>query len=135
VPLSSVDDVPPVPPMPRQATLGISTIDLPSRGSMAISTSTPSSDTRDMLRAQEELYDLLGIPTSEKANPRRRSITGPARQSGHASVNTPYARPVSDISTPGFQTSSIPGSARLNKYYNGNNSDVMLATTIGVITS
>jgi hypothetical protein len=34
MPPSSADDVPPVPPMPRQATLGILTVDLPSRSSM-----------------------------------------------------------------------------------------------------
>lgn len=75
-----------------------------------------------MLRAQEELYDLLGISTGDiKGNfSRRRSITGPTRHSRHASINmkSPYARPISDISTPGLQTPSIPGSARLNKYYN-----------------
>ncbi|KIM92215.1 hypothetical protein PILCRDRAFT_810237 [Piloderma croceum F 1598] len=103
--------VPPVPPMPLQTSLGISTTDLPNRSSTAVSSSTPSSETRDMLRAQEELYHLLGISTGDtkRSDSRSRSVTGPIRHSRHLSTNikSPNTRPVSDISTPGFSTPSM----------------------------
>ena len=62
-----------------------------------------------MLKAQEELYDILGLYGG-----------GRPRHSRHMSIGMklPYGRPVSDLSTPGFRTSSIPGSARNNRFYN-----------------
>ena len=78
-----------------------------------------------MLKAQEELYHLLGISASDikRNDSRPRSVAGPASHSRHMSINRKlsHTRPVSDISTPGFQTSSIPASARSNRFYDGAN--------------
>lgn len=74
-----------------------------------------------MLRAQEELYHLLGISTGDikRSDSRPRSVTGPIRHSRHLSINIkpPDTRPVSDISTPGFSTPSMYGSAGSNRFY------------------
>ncbi|KAL0946187.1 hypothetical protein HGRIS_012448 [Hohenbuehelia grisea] len=54
--------VPPVPPIPKPRPLDIVT-DLPTRSSTGIWSNgvTPTSETRALAKAQEELYDMLGI--------------------------------------------------------------------------
>jgi len=134
IPSSSVADVPPVPPVPHQTTIGSPTAELSSRSSITVPYSSPLSGTTDMLRAQEDLYHLLGISAGDIKGHRSRprSISGPTRHSRHTSLNikSPYARPVSDISTPGFQTSPRPGSARFNRF--SIDDDAFLATTMGM---
>jgi hypothetical protein len=76
------------------------------------SSSIPPSVTRDMLMAQEELYDLLGISIGDtKGHSRSQSATGPTHRSSHMSMGlkSPYTRPLSDIIAPGFKPSSILG--------------------------
>jgi len=74
-----------------------------------------------MLRAQDELYHSLGISTDDikRCDSRPRSVTDPIRRLRHLSINiqSPDTRPVSDISTPGFSTPSMYGSARSNRFY------------------
>ncbi|KAK0199246.1 hypothetical protein DFS33DRAFT_1233755, partial [Desarmillaria ectypa] len=57
-----IEGFPPVPPIPRHRPNDIMT-DLPSRISTGISTDgiTPNTETRAMIRAREELCDMLGI--------------------------------------------------------------------------
>ncbi|KAG6835658.1 hypothetical protein H0H93_016058 [Arthromyces matolae] len=74
------DDLPPVPPIPRRRPEDIKT-NLPLRNSTITGGgsgefSTPNSDTRAMVRAQEELYDMLGIPMNERSR-RSRSVILP----------------------------------------------------------
>ncbi|KAG6811623.1 hypothetical protein H0H92_006587 [Tricholoma furcatifolium] len=77
---TSVDDIPPpVPPIPRRRPVDIKT-NLPLRnstltGGSTTELSTPNSETRAMVRAQEELYEMLGIPTNDRAR-RSRSVIG-----------------------------------------------------------
>ncbi|KAG6839663.1 hypothetical protein C0991_000408 [Blastosporella zonata] len=73
------NDPPPVPPVPRHRPVDIKT-NLPlTRSSTLTGVSTefptPSSDTRAMVRAQDELYDMLGIPVNDRAR-RSRSVIG-----------------------------------------------------------
>lgn len=78
-----------------------------------------------MVRAQEELYDMLGISVNDNrgGRPRPRSFGGPTRHSRPMSLGlgSPYPRPVSDISTPGLRSSFALGSARFNRFYHAAN--------------
>lgn len=115
--------------------------------------STPSSGTRALIRAEEELYELLmSMSVARGERPRTSSVTSPSQHSRHMLPNTkhPYARPLSDITTSGLGTSSLPGSARVNGLYADNvsrsqpiavpsadfryQSDAMLAATMSVIS-
>ncbi|KAG6857523.1 hypothetical protein H0H87_002148 [Tephrocybe sp. NHM501043] len=73
-----VDDPPPVPPIPRRRPVDIMT-NLPLRSSAVTGVSTefptPNSETRALVRAQDELYDMLGIPVTERSR-RSRSVIG-----------------------------------------------------------
>jgi hypothetical protein len=76
-----------------------------------------------MIRAQEELYDLLvSMSVTKGGRPRPLSVSSPSRYSRHVSFNakSSYSRPLSDITTPGLGTSSMPGSARMNGLYTDN---------------
>lgn len=88
---------------------------------IAASDSDISFETKAMVKAQEELYDMLGLYGGGR--PRPQSASSPSRHSRHLSIGmkSPYGRPVSDLSTPGLRTSSIPGSARYNRFYSSTN--------------
>lgn len=143
---ATMDDiVPPVPPIPRHRPIDIVT-DLPSRTSavcplfplffhsvshehlQAMSTDgpTPSSETRAMVRAQEELYELLGIPMNDSRNARRShsAIMSPpvsSTESQHfLSAGQSARRP--DSSRP----SSLPADSTLADVYNIMTADVSI---------
>ncbi|KII91744.1 hypothetical protein PLICRDRAFT_105309 [Plicaturopsis crispa FD-325 SS-3] len=104
--------IPPVPPMPRP--LGIVTSGLPTRhsGSFFASSVTPTSETRAMVHAQDELYAMLGIRMDQEPKSwrltRTRSMSmsaGPvSAQSRRAS--TAVTRPLSDSLSPGFHSAT-----------------------------
>jgi len=80
------------------------------------------------------LYNLLGISVGERKGNRVRSQSvGPARYSKDASSVTPSIRPISDISTPGFRTSFIPGRARLNGFYSGTDEITQFLRSLDVL--
>ncbi|KAF8062323.1 hypothetical protein FPV67DRAFT_1421617 [Lyophyllum atratum] len=72
-----MDDLPPVPPIPRRRPVDILT-NLPLRSSTGASTAgpTPNSETRALDRAQDELYDMLGIPVNDHRSRRSHSVIG-----------------------------------------------------------
>ena len=73
---------------------------------IAASDSDISFETKAMLKAQEELYEILGLYGGGR--PRRQSVNSPSRHSRHLSIGmkSPYGRPVSDLS---FRTSLHSG--------------------------
>lgn len=96
--------VPPVPPIPLRAPLGISTSDLPSRGSAITSETSPTSELRAMQQAQEELCEMLGISPEDLVAPPvenrpKRSVSLSAGQSP-ASPHSFLTRTNSEIYSP-----------------------------------
>lgn len=115
----SVEDVPPVPPIPRRRPKDIVT-DLPARSSAGVSTDgfTPNSETRAMIRAHEELCEMLGISIAETRTRRTRSFVVPVRDDESSSglaVPSTSSRPHSNTSS--GRPTSLPGSARLSEVY------------------
>ncbi|KAF9463278.1 hypothetical protein BDZ94DRAFT_1218569 [Collybia nuda] len=104
------DDIPPVPPIPRRRPENIVT-DAPLRSSIGASTSgiTPTSETRALVRAQEELYEMLGIGLNELRPRRSRSVTGLPGNPGHTQhPNSPTSHPHDVLNT--GRRASLPGS-------------------------
>jgi hypothetical protein len=120
------EEIPPVPSLP--ISLGIVTSDLPSRNSFAVSTGTPSSETRAMVRAQEELYEMLGIPTTTRGR-RPHSMRSPTGDADALPSPSPIPRS-SDGVMRGHRPSSLPGGADLGRFYDVMTADrkAMLAT-------
>ncbi|KAF8809618.1 hypothetical protein BYT27DRAFT_7135848 [Phlegmacium glaucopus] len=106
---------PPVPPLPKWRPMDIS-IDSPVRSSAAMSTSgvTPTSESRALAKAQDELYAMLGILNPERSLHRTRSECGPG---------SPAAAATSRLRSPQFgenswRRSSLPGALSLTEAYN-----------------
>ncbi|KAF7319440.1 hypothetical protein HMN09_00282500 [Mycena chlorophos] len=128
---ATMDDIPPVPPIPRRRPDDIRT-DLETRTS-ALSTS-PSSETRALDQAQAELYSMLGIPVPDPRSSRRSHSVIYSAVSDSESSNNPLLSPPlqrrsqrrSDVSRP----SSLPGSSSLSEALRGMTADrtAMLAT-------
>lgn len=74
---NSTFSVPPVPPLPRRRPTDIVT-DAPTRSATMISTDggTPNTEVRAMIRAQDELYRMLGISLGDRRMRRSHSIIG-----------------------------------------------------------
>lgn len=108
------EDVPPVPLIPRQRPNDIMT-NLSSRISTGISTDgiTPNSDTRAMIRAHEEVCEMLGI-TSKDLKPRR-ALSLVVPQSNDEEAITPELRHGRRSSCD--RPSSLPHSAGLAQVY------------------
>ncbi|KAJ7216554.1 hypothetical protein GGX14DRAFT_441987 [Mycena pura] len=131
MPSVAMDGIPPVPPIPRRRPEDIRT-DLQSRTS-ALST-TPTSDSRALDRAQEELYDMLGIPVPESNRSRRSHsvVMSAASDSENPRFSPPLAsvqRRRSDVSRP----SSLPLNPTLSEALNAITSDVAILATLGLI--
>ncbi|KAJ7595026.1 hypothetical protein C8J56DRAFT_1023431 [Mycena floridula] len=125
----SVEDIPPVPPIPRRKPMEIYT-DLPTHSSPGIFTAdgfTPSSETRAMVRAHEELCDMLGISITDTRTRRTRSVMGRSRED--SDVSTSYESRRQSHSSSGRPT-SLPGSSQLSEVYNTMSADgnAMLTT-------
>ncbi|KAF5384185.1 hypothetical protein D9615_003240 [Tricholomella constricta] len=116
-PLSSrntyADDLPPVPPVPRRRPVDIKT-NLPFRSSTITGLSTegptPTSETRAMVRAQEELYEMLGIQPNDRSR-RPRSVIG---LPGESELSQQAASPSYshyDVPPNTGRRASLPGSA------------------------
>ncbi|KAJ7094005.1 hypothetical protein B0H15DRAFT_149689 [Mycena belliarum] len=119
------EDIPPVPPMPRRRPEDIRT-DLSTRTS-ALCT-TPTSETRALDRAQDELYSMLGLTVPEKQPRRSRSVLLSAASDSENPIlsSLPRSRHRSDASRP----SSLPGNSTLSEVLNAMTADrnAMLAT-------
>ncbi|EGO01293.1 hypothetical protein SERLA73DRAFT_179444 [Serpula lacrymans var. lacrymans S7.3] len=125
----STQDIPPVPPIPRNTPLGIDTSGLPSRSSMGISPgfNTSSSDARALAQAQKELYDMLGITINDTKNDSRsrpRSLSGPGSPK-HTSLNQ---RPMSDMSAGPIRSPSLLGNRRSRLFPSVITDDVSFVT-------
>ncbi|KAH7883080.1 hypothetical protein F5I97DRAFT_1815148 [Phlebopus sp. FC_14] len=97
---STVEDIPPVPPLPLHE-LGVPS-NIPSGVSSYYS---GSSAAQALALAQRELYDMLGLnlqDTANEASPRPRSLSGPYN-SKFTSANP---RPMSDVGTGSFRLPS-----------------------------
>lgn len=109
-----MDDLPPVPPIPRHRPVDIMT-NLPLRSSTVTGASTdgptPTSETRAMVRAQEELYDMLGIPKNDRRSRRSRSVIG---LPGESELSQQAASPLGYEVPPNTgRRASLPESAAL----------------------
>ncbi|KAK0484722.1 hypothetical protein IW261DRAFT_853452 [Armillaria novae-zelandiae] len=128
----SVEDIPPVPPIPRHRPNDIMT-NLPSRISTGISTDgiTPNTDTRAMIRAHEELCDMLGI-TSKDLKPRRAlSLLTPGYHDEQARTPEPRDRRRSSCDRP----SSLPDRSELSQVYKAMTVDPNgILTTLGLLS-
>ncbi|KAJ7164973.1 hypothetical protein C8R46DRAFT_942859 [Mycena filopes] len=130
LPSASFEDIPPVPPIPRRRPEDIKT-DLASRAS--VFSTTPTSETRALDRAQDELYSMLGISVPERFSRRSHSVIMSAGSdtenpilSSLASARLPSSRRRSDASRP----SSLPGNSALSGVLSAMTADrnAMLAT-------
>ncbi|KAJ7701756.1 hypothetical protein B0H17DRAFT_163878 [Mycena rosella] len=112
LPSASIDDIPPVPPIPasRRRPEDIRT-DIPSR-TPALST-TPTSETRALDRAQDELYNMLGISMPDKNSRRSQSVIMSAVSETENPILSSLvsSRRRSDASRP----SSLPGNSALSE--------------------
>ncbi|PBK84645.1 hypothetical protein ARMGADRAFT_1088114 [Armillaria gallica] len=128
----SIEDIPPVPPIPRHRPNDIMT-NLPSRISTGISTDgmTPNTETRAMIRAHEELCDMLGI-TSKDLKPRRAlSLLTPASHGEQARTPEPRHRRRSSCDRP----SSLPDRSELSQVYKAMTVDPNgILTTLGMLS-
>ncbi|KAF8892975.1 hypothetical protein BD779DRAFT_1508058 [Infundibulicybe gibba] len=131
----STDDIPPVPPIPRQRPQGIIT-DFSERVSVGISTGipTPNSETRAMVRAQEELYALLGVSLTEKHVRRSRSVIGlgSADLAVHPRVSSPTQ--VSVEAPSHTRPASLPGVSSLDIYDPAAADRNAMLATLGIIS-
>lgn len=62
-----------------------------------------------MVRAQEELYDMLGITINDHRSRRSRSVIGLPSDSGHTHPESPACRSHHDVLNMG-RRASLPGS-------------------------
>ncbi|KAK0498784.1 hypothetical protein EDD18DRAFT_50647 [Armillaria luteobubalina] len=128
----SIEGIPPVPPIPRHRPNDIMT-NLPSRISTGISTDgiTPNTETRAMIRAHEELCDMLGI-TSKDLRPRRAlSLLTPAFHDEQAGTPEPRHRRRSSCDRP----NSLPDSSELSQVYKAMTVDPNgILTTLGLLS-
>ncbi|PPQ92532.1 hypothetical protein CVT25_010365 [Psilocybe cyanescens] len=124
--------IPPVPPIPRRRTLdGLGS---PLKSSAALSSTglTPSSETRALVQAQDELYAMLGLVNPERTI--RRSLSFSMLQGNSpstASAQPPTLRPNPPAnSTNSWRRSSLPGDDALAETYNAMAADrnAILAT-------
>ncbi|KAF4612871.1 hypothetical protein D9613_011176 [Agrocybe pediades] len=133
-PLLRLDRVPPVPPIPRRQPNDIN-FDSPLKSSAALSPNdlTPTSETRALVQAQDELYAMLGLSNPER--PLRRSFSVGMLSAGLSpSVNGHF--PSATLSRPGaersnsWRRSSLPGGDALAETYNAMAADrnAVLAT-------
>ncbi|KAK0194424.1 hypothetical protein F5146DRAFT_436361 [Armillaria mellea] len=129
----SIEDIPPVPPIPRHRPNDIMT-NLPSRISTGISTDgiTPNTETRAMIRAHEELCDMLGI-TSKDLKPRRAlSLLTPASHVEQARTPEPRDKRRSSCDRP----SSLPDRSELSQVYKAMAVDPNgILTTLGMLSN
>ncbi|KAI0058336.1 hypothetical protein BV25DRAFT_1283554 [Artomyces pyxidatus] len=105
-PSFGLEEIPPVPPIPfHRSSIGIVTTGLSSRNSGINSGFSSSSDSRALVQAQMDLYNMLGIDTQEmkEARPRRSSTT--------AAVSPLAVRPPAVVSSP-RPASDVPGHRR-----------------------
>lgn len=131
----SIDDIPPVPPIPRRRRPMDIVTDIPMRSSAGMSTDglTPNSETRAMIRAHEELCEMLGIGLRETRARRPRSfvISRDDAESSALAVPSSGTRPISSNATSSGRPTSLPGSARLSDVYDNvmdSDRQAMLAT-------
>ncbi|KAJ6591109.1 hypothetical protein DFH09DRAFT_907988 [Mycena vulgaris] len=119
LPSASIDDIPPVPPIPRRRPQDIRT-DIPSRISGL--TATPTSESRALDRAQDELYSMLGINVPDKNARRSHSVIMSAASDTENPLLASLAssRPRSDASRP----SSLPGNSALSEALSAMTADV-----------
>ncbi|KAF7341968.1 hypothetical protein MVEN_01783500 [Mycena venus] len=132
LPSATIEDIPPVPPIPRRRPEDIRT-DLASRVS-ALST-TPTSETRALDQAQAELYSMLGLTVPEK-NPRRSHsvIMSAASDSENPILSSLTSaanlRPRSDMSRP----SSLPPNSQLSEVLSAMTADRnAMMVTLGML--
>ncbi|KAJ6511371.1 hypothetical protein C8R47DRAFT_1296281, partial [Mycena vitilis] len=115
LPSATMEDIPPVPPMPRRRPDDIRTdIALVSRLS-----TTPTSETRALDRAQEELYNMLGLSVPERAR-RSHSVIMSAGSDLENPILSASSRPRSEVSRP----SSLPGNSALSEALSAMTADV-----------
>ncbi|KAJ7624983.1 hypothetical protein DFH06DRAFT_1008230 [Mycena polygramma] len=115
LPSATMEDIPPVPPMPRRRPDDIRTdIALVSRLS-----TTPTSETRALDRAQEELYSMLGLSVPERAR-RSHSVIMSAGSDLENPILSASSRPRSEVSRP----SSLPGNSALSEALSAMTADV-----------
>ncbi|KAK0469123.1 uncharacterized protein EV420DRAFT_9410 [Desarmillaria tabescens] len=125
----SIEDIPPVPPIPRHRPNDIMT-NLSSRISTGFSTDgfTPNTETRAMIRAHEELCDMLGI-TSKDLKPRRAlSLIASPSNGERARTPEPRHRRRSSCDRP----SSLPDSSGLSHVYKADPNGIL--TTLGMLS-
>lgn len=133
-PLLRLEEIPPVPPIPKRRPLDILTHSPPLRSSEAPSTTgpTPTSESRALAKAQDDLYAMLGLINPER--PLRRSSSASALGSPSQSGSDRLARPPnlmpSDDGYSSFRRSSLPPDSQLAEVYNAMEADrnAVLAT-------
>ncbi|KAF9261753.1 hypothetical protein L218DRAFT_905267 [Marasmius fiardii PR-910] len=118
----SVEDIPPVPPIPRPRPRPVNIVtDLRTSTTGMSSEATPNSETRAMVQAHEELCDLLGIKMDIRPRRSRSVIENTQRVSSPTSGSS---RPTSS------RPMSMPDNSGLTEVYNVMSADrnAMLAT-------
>ncbi|KAK7062901.1 hypothetical protein VNI00_000398 [Paramarasmius palmivorus] len=121
----SIEDIPPVPPIPRQRPVNIVT-DLRTSTTGLSTDVTPNSETRAMVQAHDELCDMLGIKMEIRPRRSRSVIEHPQER---LSISPNSSRPISRTS-PNGRPLSMPDDSGLNEVYNVMTADrhAMLAT-------
>ncbi|KAJ7135431.1 hypothetical protein C8R43DRAFT_894306 [Mycena crocata] len=120
LPSATMEDIPPVPPIPRRRPEDIRT-DISSRVS-ALAT-TPTSESRALDRVQDELYTMLGISVPDLKNSRRSHsvILSAASDTENPLLSSlASSRRRSDASRP----SSLPGNSALSEVLSAMTADV-----------
>ncbi|TFK75679.1 hypothetical protein BDN72DRAFT_450169 [Pluteus cervinus] len=144
---SAVEDIPPVPPIPRPRRRPnniVTDARRVSRTSQGLSTDpTPNSETRALFRAQEELYEMLGIPPTEKKVQRSRSLIARGglavdEESSYSQLTpaiSPRLRRRSSVL--GLQRpTSLPGDSRMSGVYSAITLDQQaLLATLSIISA
>ncbi|KAF8955059.1 hypothetical protein BDZ97DRAFT_1861760 [Flammula alnicola] len=120
-PMLRTERIPPVPAIPKRRPPEVST-DAPLKSSAALSpyNYTPTSETRALVEAQDELYAMLGISNPERPLRRSRSFTVlSAGSSAAASAQHAFLPSVRPPDTPSsWRRSSLPGNSTLAEAYN-----------------
>ncbi|KAF8902621.1 hypothetical protein CPB84DRAFT_1961567 [Gymnopilus junonius] len=129
-PLLRLERIPPVPPIPKRRTRGMSA-DSPLKSSAALSPSglTPTSETRALIQAQDELYAILGLNNPER--PLRRSLSfSMLTEQPPGMPRQPLLSPKHSSMSSRDRRSSLPGDNALAETYNAMAADrnAMLAT-------
>ncbi|KAF9485730.1 hypothetical protein BDN70DRAFT_539768 [Pholiota conissans] len=134
-PMARPQNIPPVPAIPRRRPPDLST-DIPNRSSVASPGYTPTSETRALIEAQDELYAMLGIKNPERPRRSRSNtisiMSGPST-AAHSSSQHAFPPMVRAPDTPAsmtFRRSSLPGDSTLAEAYNAMAADrnAVLAT-------